>query len=197
MVDIEIRKMLHSEAELVAKINSITYQNDPLTVALLQSNSEKTRQTQEQNLLQMYTNNPQETFVAIHDGRIIGFIRSFPCSGLFKNLSYSEGEYEEVIKNNIWELSVEQRRKWWFMTMMKHDLDTTHSHVGPFGVLPEFQGKGVGSLLMEDYFSRLDGFPSFLETFTSSNAHFYVKRGYKLVVSDDVLGMKGYWLLRE
>jgi hypothetical protein len=52
-------------------------------------------------------------------------------------------------------------------------------------------------MLIEDYFSRLEGVPSYLETFTSLNAHFYVKRGYRLVASDTVLGMKGYWLLRE
>jgi GNAT superfamily N-acetyltransferase len=195
--DIEIRRMKPSEAEAVARVDSYAYQNDPLTVALQQSNSEKARQTREKNLIQMYTNNPQETFVALHNGEIIGFIRSFPCTGLFKDLSYSEGEYEHIISSEIWELSMEQRRKWWLMAMKEHDLQTPHSHVGPFGVLPEYQGKGVGSMLIEDYFNRLEGVPSYLETFTSPNAHFYVKRGYDFVVSEYVLGMKGYWLLRE
>ena len=81
--------------------------------------------------------------------------------------------------------------------MKKHDLQIPHSHVGPFGVLPEYQGKGVGSMLMEDYFSRLDGVPSYLETFTSVNASFYVKRGYRLICKNSVLGMTGYWLQRE
>lgn len=194
---VKIRCMKPSEAETVAKVDSYAYQNDPLIVALLQSNSEKTRQNREQNLVNMYTNNPQENFVAVHEDRVIGFIRSFPCTGLFKSLSYEKGEYEEIIGKHIWELSVEQRRKWWLMSMKEHDLQTPHSHVGPFAVLPEFQGKGVGSMLMDDYLNRLDGSPSFLETFTSVNAHFYVKRGYRFVVSDTVLGMTGYWLLRE
>lgn len=194
---VEIRRMLPSEAEEVAKVDSYAYQNDPLTVALQQSNSEKARRNREQNLINFYTNNPQETFIAVHKDRIVGFIRSFPCSGLFKNLSYEEGEHENIISKQVWELSPETRRKWWLMTMKKHDLQTPHSHVGPFAVLPEYQGKGVGSLLMEDYFSRLDGVPSYLETFTSRNAHFYLKRGYKFVVSDTVLGMTGYWLIRE
>jgi len=195
-LDVEIRRMLPSEAEAVARVDSYAYQNDPLTVALQQSNSEKARQTREKKI-QIYTNNPKETFVALHNEEIIGFIRSFPCTGLFKDLSYSEDEYEHIINSEIWELSGEQRRKWWLMAMKEHDLQTPHSHVGPFGVLPEYQGKGVGSMLIEDYFSRLGGVPSYLETFTSPNAHFYVKRGYRLVASDTVLGMKGYWLLRE
>jgi GNAT superfamily N-acetyltransferase len=196
-LDVEIRRMLPSEAGAVARVDSCAYQNDPLTAALHQSNSEKTRQAREKSLVQMYTNNPRETFVALHGDEIIGFIRSFPCEGLFKGLSYSEGEHGRILGSEIWELSLEQRRKWWLMAMKEHDLQTPHSHVGPFGVLPEYQGKGVGSMLIEDYFGRLDGVPSYLETFTSFNAHFYVKRGYRLVASDTVLGMKGYWLLRE
>ena len=197
MDDIEIRRMLPSEAEKVAEVDSYAYQNDPIVVAINQSNSEETRKNRERQLLRMYTNNPQETFVAIHEGKIIGFIRSFPCTGLFKDLSYSEGEHDHITNHEIEELSIEQRRKWWLMTMKSHDLDTPHSHVGPFAVLPEFQGRGVGSMLIEDYFTRLEGVPSYLETFTATNARFYEKRGYELMVTDDVLGMKGYWLLRE
>jgi len=197
MNGIEIRRMLPSEAEIVAEVDSYAYQNDPMAVAIQQSNSEETRKKREKNLIRMYSNKPQETFVAVLEGKIIGFIRSFPCTGLFKDLSYSEGEYEYITNHEIEELSIEQRRKWWLMTMKKHDLDTPHSHVGPFGVLPEFQGRGVGSKLIENYFSRLKGVPSYLETFTASNARFYEKRGYELMVTDDVLGMKGYWLLRD
>ncbi|MBD3206593.1 GNAT family N-acetyltransferase [Candidatus Bathyarchaeota archaeon] len=197
VLDLEIRRMKPSEAITVAKVDSYAYQNDPLTVALIQSNSEKARQTREQGLIQMYTINPQETYVAVHGDRIIGFIRSFPCTGLFKELAYDEGEYEQVTSKQVWELPADLRRKWWLMTMKKHDLQTPHSHVGPFGVLPEYQGKGIGSMLMKDYFERLDGVPSYLETFTSVNAGFYVKRGYRLICKDSVLGMTGYWLLRE
>lgn len=196
MDDIKIRRMLPSEAEKIAEVDSYAYQNDPITVAIYQSNSEETRKDRMKNLIGMYSNNPQETFVALHNGIIIGFIRSFPCTVLFKDLSYSEGEYEYITSHKIEDLSFEQRRKWWLMTMKSHDLDIPHSHVGPFAVLPEFQGKGVGSKLMEDYFSRLDGV-SYLETFTATNARFYEKRGYKLIETDEVLGMKGYWLRRD
>jgi hypothetical protein len=41
VLDLEIRRMKPSEAITVAKVDSYAYQNDPLTVALIQSNSEK------------------------------------------------------------------------------------------------------------------------------------------------------------
>jgi len=145
----------------------------------------------------MFTNNPQETFVAIHNNQIIGFIRSFPCTGMFKDLNYAPGEYEYITSHKVEELSFEQRRKWQFMCFKMHDLETFHSHVGPFGILPEYHGMGVGSLLMEDYFSRLEGVPSNLETFNPGTARFYEKRGYEVVATEDLLGVTGYWLLRE
>lgn len=43
----------------------------------------------------------------------------------------------------------------------------------------------------------LEDIPSFLETFDIRTLKFYEKRGYELVASDDLLGVKGYWLLRE
>lgn len=195
--DIVIRRMKPSEAEVTARVESFAYQNVAINVAIYQSNSEEARKHREKLRINMFTNNPQETFVALQNGKIIGFIRSFPCTGVAKNLNYSPGEYEYITSHKIEDLSFEQRRKWQFMTIKEHDLHTLHSHVGPFGVLPEFHGRGVGSMLMEDYFSRLECVPSYLETFSPKTAKFYEKRGYKLVAIDDLLGMKGYWMLRE
>jgi predicted N-acetyltransferase YhbS len=80
--------------------------------------------------------------------------------------------------------------------MKKNDLKTSHTHMGPFAVLPEYQGKGVGSKLFQNYLSKLKGISCF-ETFTEENAHFYEKRGHKIVTVDEVLGIKGYWLRRD
>ena len=194
--EVKIRRMLPSEAETVAEVDSYAYQNDPIFIAIFQSNTEEKRKKRETNLVRMYTNNPQDTFVALHDGKIVGLIRSFPCTGVFKDLSYSEGEYEQIIGNKIENLTQEQRRKWWLMTMKKHDLRTPHTHVGPFAVLPDYQGKGIGSKLFQNYLCRLKG-TSHFETFTEENANFYEKRGHKIVTVDEVLGIKGYWVRRD
>jgi predicted N-acetyltransferase YhbS len=195
---LEIRIMHPSEAKQVALVNSIAYQNDPPMVAIHQSQGEELRKRLEKTLIDMYTNTPQETFIAIKKDRIIGSIRSQLCTGqYYSGHSYSEGEYDHIITNKLEELSFEQRMKWWIKTCESHDITIPHSHVGPFAVLPEFQSKGVGSRLLDDYLSRLGGVPSYLETFTVSNASYYEKRGYKVLKTDSVLGLTGFWLFRE
>jgi len=194
MEGIIIRRMLPTEVEKVAEVDSYAYQNEPVPVALYQSNSEEARKKREKYLIKLYTNKPHETYVAFHEDKIIGLTRSCPCTGIFRQIEYLEGEEELILNSRIEDLTFEQRQKWWYMTMKKHDLQIPHSHVGPFAVLPKYQGKGVGSMLMSDYMNRLGGKTSYLETFTIVNSRYYQKRGYRLLETDDVLGMKGYFL---
>ena len=198
MDDVEIRRMQSDEAKQVAYVNSIAFQSNPMFETIYQSISEELGKIIEKDFIEMYVDWPQETFVAVHEGRVIGSLRSTPCTGNYHSGdSYSEGEYEYIINHKIEELSIEQRWKWCNMTCGSHDIDIPHSHVGPGAVLPIFQGIGVGSMLMEDYFSRLGGVVSFLETFQESNARFYENRGYRVVADDFVLGLKGYWMIRD
>jgi GNAT superfamily N-acetyltransferase len=44
----------------------------------------------------------------------------------------------------------------WFEDWEHRDPDRPHAHYGPFGVEPEFQGQGIGSLVMREYCRRLD-----------------------------------------
>jgi predicted N-acetyltransferase YhbS len=80
--------------------------------------------------------------------------------------------------------------------MKLNDLKIPHTHVGPFAVLPEYQGRGIGSKLFENYLSRLEG-TSYFETFAPNTARFYRKRGHTLIKTDEALGIKGYWLRRD
>ncbi len=198
MDDVEIRRMQPGEALQVAYVNSIAFQSNPMFETIYQSNYEELRKIIEKDFIEMYVDWPHETFVAVSKGRVIGSIRSYPCTGDYHSGdSYSEGEYEYIISHKIEDLSIQQRWKWCNKTCESHDIDISHSHLGPIVVQPELQGKGVGTTLMEDYFSRLEGRVSFLETFQESNARFYEKCGYKVVATDYVLGLKGYWLIRE
>jgi len=78
--------------------------------------------------------------------------------------------------------------------------DGAHLRLEFYGVVPERQGSGIGSALIDHGHRRADelGLPCYLETFAEPNVRFYERRGYRVVreftVGD---GVRGYGMLRE
>jgi ribosomal protein S18 acetylase RimI-like enzyme len=200
-MEIEIRRMQPLDVGVVAELDSYAYLNNPGAIFLYGGNGETERKLQEKSRIKLYTNNPQETFVAVHEGKIVGVIRSVPCSGedFLPNFSLSKEEYTRIASLKVEYLSFEERYKWWMMTWKKHDPATPHSHVGPVAISPEFQGQGIGSQLMRDYHARLDriGTPSYLETTKPMNVRFYEKNGYEIIETEYALGFEHYFMWRD
>ena len=191
--------MHSSEAEHLDHITSIAFQNNLMLQTIYEKTGKELVNIIEKDLFGgMFSEVPHETFVAVINGKVIGCIRSGTCSGFWHSgHSCSDEEYDYIVNQKIEELSIGQRWKWLEKTCEGNDLDTPHSHLGPIALLPELQGKGIGTLLMEDYFSRLGGEVSFLETFQMPNVRFYKKCGYRVVTSEIILGVKGYWMIRD
>ena len=66
------------------------------------------------------------------------------------------------------------------------------------GILPEFQGQGLGPKLITNVLEKTDSLnvPTYLETFTPRNMTFYERLGYRSVQSFDEPTTKAtYWLM--
>jgi ribosomal protein S18 acetylase RimI-like enzyme len=88
----------------------------------------------------------------------------------------------------------------WFSDWERRDpLPRPHSHFGPFGVLPELQGRGIGSLVLSEYTRRLDaaGEDSYLETEKRQNVALYSRFGFEVVEEAEVLGVPNWFMWRE
>lgn len=84
-------------------------------------------------------------------------------------------------------------------TWTKNDPKFPHWHLDPIAVLPKYQGKGVGSALME-YYCKLvdkDNGCAYLETDKAENVPFYEKFGYKVIKSEKILEFTTWYMLRE
>ena len=192
--------MQPNNIEVTAEVVSHAMLENPIHVAVFQGRGETERLTQEEMWRNVFTNNPQDTYLAIYDGRIIGAIRSFNCgSDVRPRPPFSPEEHEYFSSKKLKDLSLDERKKWWMMIWGRHDPAIFHNHVGPFGVTPGFQGKGIGSRLMKYYLTGLDkiGIPSYLETDKPINVRFYRKHGYKVIETDYSLGVEFYCLWRE
>lgn len=80
-----------------------------------------------------------------------------------------------------------------------HDLAEPHWHLGPVGIEPELQGKGIGSLLLSAFCRMVDdeGVASWLETDKEVNVSFYRRHGFEVVSEDTVNGVPNWFMKRR
>jgi GNAT superfamily N-acetyltransferase len=86
----------------------------------------------------------------------------------------------------------------WLSAWSAEDPAAAHVHLGPIGVLPEAQGRGVGRLLMSRYCAALDERrrAGYLETDRPANVAFYRRFGFEAVREVTVIGVTNYLMER-
>ena len=84
-------------------------------------------------------------------------------------------------------------------TLWAHHSDERHWHVGPVGVEPGLQGRGVGAAVMTQLCSAMDdaGEIAFLETETAPNVVFYRRLGFEVVSQAELPGLPLWFMRRE
>ena len=80
-----------------------------------------------------------------------------------------------------------------------HDLADEHWHVGPVGVEPGFQDRGIGGAIMRDICTTLDGEQriGWLETDKERNVRFYTGLGFEVVETTTILGVPTWFMRRD
>ena len=87
----------------------------------------------------------------------------------------------------------------WLSAWARHDPNEPHSHLGPIGVCPDFQGRRIGDALMDRYCEALNrsSESGYLETDRPENVAFYQRFGFEVVKEVAVLGVPSYFMSRE
>ena len=83
-------------------------------------------------------------------------------------------------------------------TLAAHHCEERHWHVGPVGVEPGLQGRGVGSAVMRALCDAMDeaGEIAFLETETAPNVVFYRRLGFEVTDHTELPGLP-IWFMRR
>jgi ribosomal protein S18 acetylase RimI-like enzyme len=81
----------------------------------------------------------------------------------------------------------------------KRDPRERHWHIGPVGVQPDLQGRGIGTSLMASFLELVDEqrSPAYLETDRERNLAFYQRFGFAVVAEEDILGVRNWYMWRE
>jgi GNAT superfamily N-acetyltransferase len=86
----------------------------------------------------------------------------------------------------------------WFTRWCHLDPAESHVHLGPIGVAPEMQGRGVGTLLMQRYVEHLEQerAAGYLETDRPENVEFYKRFGFVVQRNEELIGTSIWYMWR-
>ncbi len=162
----------------------------PLHIAVFQGHGEKERKIIEKMFFELLSDLPGITFLARINRQIIGVMRMKSCDG--SKVSNEHAQTEDV--NNLY-----WRKSNWHREWARHDPLNQHWHLGPVGVLPSHQGKGIGTKLLNRFCQEVDAClaPAYLETDTYKNVRFYERFGFQVVGETEIFDVKNRYMWRH
>jgi ribosomal protein S18 acetylase RimI-like enzyme len=196
MTAIKIKPMQLADIEEASEVLSHAMLSNPIHVAVYQGENEIERLQIQDDFLTMLRDRPEEVFMAIQGSQIIGVCRSYICRGD----RFIQQEVQELIDTSNPKLfSVMDRNKYWEGIWASRDPSIRHCHLGPIGVLPDYQSLGAGSLLMKHFCNLVDErkLPAYLETDRLTNVSFYGKFGFNIIDEIEILEVTNYFMWRE
>jgi predicted N-acetyltransferase YhbS len=162
----------------------------PLHIAVFQGQGEKERKIIEKMFFELLSDLPSITFLARINRQIVGVMRMKSCDG--SKVSNEHAQTEDV--NNLY-----WRKSYWHSEWARHDPLNQHWHLGPVGVLPSHQGKGIGTKLLNRFCQEVDAClaPAYLETDTYKNVRFYERFGFQVMGETEIFDVKNRYMWRH
>ncbi|QNI37222.1 GNAT family N-acetyltransferase [Edaphobacter albus] len=84
-------------------------------------------------------------------------------------------------------------------TWVKYDPQKPHWHIGPLGILPAFQGRGIGRALLRAFLEKADQdhVPAYLEAEVDKNVRLYESEGFNVIAQEAIFGLNNRFMWRE
>ena len=172
-----------------SRVLSVAMLNVPLHIAVFQGHGEKERKQIEKMFFELLSELPGITFLARLNRQIVGVMRMKTCNG--SKVPDTHGQTGDV-NNLIW------RKSYWHNEWARNDPLEQHWHLGPVGVLPSHQGKGIGTKLLSRFCQEVDACvsPAYLETDTDKNVRFYERFGFEILKETEIFDVKNRYMWR-
>ena len=190
MEKLKISFLEKSNIQEASRILSEAMRNVPLHIAVFQGHGEKERKLIEKMFFELLSDLPGITFLAKINRQIVGVMRMKTCNGSKVSKEHAQ---REVVANLDW------RKSYWHNEWARHDPSDQHWHLGPVGVLPSYQGKGIGSKLLSRFCQEVDACisPAYLETDTDKNVRFYERFGFEVVNESEIFNVRNRYMWRQ
>ncbi len=194
MSNLRIEEYLSDMNGQIIQFMSKAFVTNPLHIAVFGENQLQKNEVFVRNLMKIIKGSK---YVAMDANRIVGFIHWVDSS----NCQLSGLGKAKALPGFLLRLGIPTslRLLKWLSIWEKHDPDEKHSHLGPIGVRPTSQGKGIGGLLMKKYCEELNktGVVGYLETDRPENVKFYSRYGFQTTHELSILSITNYLMRRE
>ena len=172
------------------RVLSIAMENNPINLAVFQGEGEIVRKGIEKDFFELFSEIPGNVFTGKVQGQIVGVMRMRSCDG--RNEINQNSDTDEPG-------DIGRRKSVWLNDWASRDPLDPHWHLGPIGVLPGYQGKGIGTKLMRRFCQEVDAClaPAYLETDVVQLVPYYARFGFELVAESEILGIKNSFMWRS
>jgi len=135
--------------------------------------------------------------VAVENADVLGFIHWIESPGC--QPSESDKRTLAPMMLRAFGVRTAWRLRSWLTAWSKRDPAAPHVHLGPIGVSPAAQGRGIGRRLMERYCEALDlaGRIGYLETDRPETVRFYERFGFGVTAEVQVLQVPNFLMMRH
>ncbi len=136
-----------------------------------------------------------QSFVAVNNERICGYVHFNPwpyCLPAPEEIPAAIATFLTPLGEAIPQVIR------WFTRWCHFDPEEFHVHLGPIGVAPGMQRRGVGTALMQHYIDHLEQEKAagYLETDRLENVEFYKRFGFVVQRNEEVIGVPIWYMWR-
>jgi ribosomal protein S18 acetylase RimI-like enzyme len=184
---IRVRSMSAREMNVACQVIGLAFADNPSTLATVRGDRAKARSTMERAMhVVKLSASDDHVLVAEQQGRLVGVLNAaqWPACqmGAWQKLRTAPAMLRAMG-------AALPRAAKMMSARARHDPGVPHWHIGPIGVPPEQQGRGIGKALLGSFLERVDeqGLPGFLETDVDRNVALYEQFGFTVIARQDIL----------
>jgi ribosomal protein S18 acetylase RimI-like enzyme len=193
--EIAVRDLHPDEIPQAVRILARGMRDNPLHVATYGADPARRVKCHWRLMRRLFQVSPAQQICALEDGKPVGVLRVAPVGMCQPSAADGLGMLPGFAALGP---RTAVRTSRWIFSWAKRDPDEPHVHLGPFAVDAHLQGRGIGTLIMQEHCRRLDaaGEVGYLETDKPENVRFYERFGFVVVGEEAVLGVPNWFMRR-